>query len=655
MSLESLIQKKTDEVGAYFESVFKVFNEETFPMLKNTAYYDIFDFSVRFYTDLYGYFSNPEFTLQEIDDKIKTFQNMIDFIRKGHFSLEDKSFHSRESLETQYDDGYFEDLEECMTIAMGRFQSESEQNGEVDMQGGSFIPFNLINSYQKDQEFYFDRLESHINAKLEEARSALLRRRHSYRKSRIMAEDTADFTRTEADYTFSEEILKDAEKLESEFEERLLLANIGEKARWAFFLSTVLEKHYFQDVIDYSMYRLYEISGEHNIFEMSVEDALEISEFFYIDIPGFELVRKIGQGAFKQVYLGEADNPKGLSRAIKRIDIDSEWESRILEHYKSIQEWQDAEMFVTPLSRVNSPFVSKVEPSVRDKNENWYLVEEAFEETLEDVLQREGKLDVERALILGIQIAEGLRACHEVGVVHRDLKPSNIGLDKNGYVKLTDFGSLESMSFGTKKGDLVNISYSPSDVLSGEKVNPQANIYSAAMILHKMLTGELPFEPTTPKTNRDLYQKEYQENVSILKDLARKERSEYFLNGFDLGRETTPHLTDYFKSIFLGALTPTLKECIYPDMEQFSIDLAGVISYIKGFTVPHTIEGYNEMKSIYDHSCDDFIIGMFKAYDKERRSDPFVALYRHRGVIDDKSFAQLEEGLKVQYEKRVEE
>ena len=120
--------------------------------------------------------------------------------------------------------------------------------------------------------------------------------------------------------------------------------------------------------------------------------------------------------------------------------------------------------------------------------------------TLEKRLDRDGPLPSGEAAHIAREIASGLAAAHQKGLVHRDIKPSNILLDAvSGRTKVTDFGLArsddEQQSRLTMDGQLAGTPafMSPEQILSPSQVDGRTDVYSLGTILFQMLTGELPF------------------------------------------------------------------------------------------------------------------------------------------------------------------
>jgi tetratricopeptide (TPR) repeat protein len=109
---------------------------------------------------------------------------------------------------------------------------------------------------------------------------------------------------------------------------------------------------------------------------------------------------------------------------------------------------------------------------------------------LASVLRQAGKLPVNRALHYARQIAAGLAAAHEVGVVHRDLKPANIMVDEDDHAVIMDFGIARSGSgTGSGSGIVGTLDYMAPEQAQAKPTDQRADIYAFGMIFREMLVG----------------------------------------------------------------------------------------------------------------------------------------------------------------------
>ncbi|MBA3297762.1 MAG: serine/threonine protein kinase, partial [Acidobacteria bacterium] len=114
-------------------------------------------------------------------------------------------------------------------------------------------------------------------------------------------------------------------------------------------------------------------------------------------------------------------------------------------------------------------------------------------ENLAAVLKRQGKLALPQALLIARQVASGLAAAHEVGVVHRDLKPENIMLEADGDALIMDFGISRSVSgtgTATQLGAVLGtLEYMAPEQAQGQQVDQRADIYSFGLVIYDMIVG----------------------------------------------------------------------------------------------------------------------------------------------------------------------
>ncbi|MHC4087507.1 MAG: serine/threonine-protein kinase [Planctomycetota bacterium] len=126
-----------------------------------------------------------------------------------------------------------------------------------------------------------------------------------------------------------------------------------------------------------------------------------------------------------------------------------------------------------------------------------------------------GELEPPQALAIVPQICEALHYAHTKGIVHRDIKPENILLDKDGNVKIADFGLAKLLDRPanlytlTRAGQRMGTPHymAPEQIENPDQVDHRADIYSLGVVFYEMLTGELPlgrFPPPSKKVKVDV-------------------------------------------------------------------------------------------------------------------------------------------------------
>jgi predicted Ser/Thr protein kinase len=120
---------------------------------------------------------------------------------------------------------------------------------------------------------------------------------------------------------------------------------------------------------------------------------------------------------------------------------------------------------------------------------------------LKQLVQDLQPLPAEQAYEAAIQIAEGLSAIHEAGVIHRDLKTPNIMRDNRGLVRLLDFGIAREMESAglTMAGQVMGTpEYMSPEQALGQKLDFRTDIYSLGIVVYELFTGQVPFRGDNP-------------------------------------------------------------------------------------------------------------------------------------------------------------
>jgi len=221
---------------------------------------------------------------------------------------------------------------------------------------------------------------------------------------------------------------------------------------------------------------------------IAVDDSGQLQRALQTEL-GTEFVveRELGRGGMAVVFLGH-DTLLNRKIAVKVLPPELTFSSKSMtERFK--REAQTA----AKLDHPNIIPVHRVSPGGKLI---WYVMKYLEGEALDDILEREGQLAVDRTVDIISQVASALDYAHQNKVVHRDVKPANIIVDKNGRCTVTDFGIAKALDADTltASGSIIGTPYYMSpEQCKGKKVGPAADQYSLAVMTYQMLGGHVPF------------------------------------------------------------------------------------------------------------------------------------------------------------------
>ncbi len=212
-----------------------------------------------------------------------------------------------------------------------------------------------------------------------------------------------------------------------------------------------------------------------------------------LKIEGYEIRRRLAEGGAGTIYLARRQ-ATGESVCIKVMAArlpsgeESKEAQRLSREYEAI-------------GRVQSPRIVRLyEYGVTDGHV--YLVMEYFPAgSLRELML--GPLPRDAAMQYLQQIAGALDIIHKAGILHRDLKPANIMLRSDGSLALIDFGTAKYAAGHartlTAAGSVIGTpNYMSPEQCAGAELTPASDLYAVGVVLHEMLTGQVPYEAAMP-------------------------------------------------------------------------------------------------------------------------------------------------------------
>ena len=220
-------------------------------------------------------------------------------------------------------------------------------------------------------------------------------------------------------------------------------------------------------------------------------------------ISHFRILEKIGVGGMGEVYLAE-DLSLDRKVALKFLPDVFTGDPERMARFE-----REAKL----LASLNHPNIAAIYGLEQANGKRFLVLEYVEGETLQKRLNK-GGLPVEDALGVCRQIAEGLEAAHEKGVIHRDLKPANVMITAEEKVKILDFGLAKALADETQSIDsshsptitegmtqpgvvLGTAAYMSPEQAKGRPVDKRADIWAFGCILYECLTGKKVFEGET--------------------------------------------------------------------------------------------------------------------------------------------------------------
>ena len=207
-------------------------------------------------------------------------------------------------------------------------------------------------------------------------------------------------------------------------------------------------------------------------------------------IGGYEIIGTVGEGGLGVVYKARQIS-MGRLIALKVL------------HKKWIKDEEFKKRFLLEArlaGRLSHQNLIQVYDVGRQGDLLYFSMEYIDGETVEDIINREGPMDLERALNIALQVMRAIAYMKRFDIVHRDIKPGNIMLTKSGVAKLGDFGFVKSKfdALLAPDGEVLGTPdyISPEQAMGSEDIDWRSDVYSLGCSLYHMLVGNPPFEGT---------------------------------------------------------------------------------------------------------------------------------------------------------------
>src|SRR5271154_484707 len=205
------------------------------------------------------------------------------------------------------------------------------------------------------------------------------------------------------------------------------------------------------------------------------------------EIGSYKILEKLGQGGMGVVYKAV---DTGLDRmvAMKVLNPDLSKNPDLVERFRAEARAQ---------ANLNHTNLATLYAFMVHQGTAIMVMEFVEGETFAQIIRRRGPIPEVEAIPLFRQSLLGIGYAHRAGILHRDIKPSNLMLNKNGLVKVMDFGIAKVIGArgmtrtGTQLGTLA---YMSPEQIQNRNVDIRSDIYELGITLYEMLTGHLPFE-----------------------------------------------------------------------------------------------------------------------------------------------------------------
>ncbi len=204
----------------------------------------------------------------------------------------------------------------------------------------------------------------------------------------------------------------------------------------------------------------------------------------------YQIIEELGRGGMGKIYRA-IDLKLREEVALKVI------KPEIASNKETIARFGNELKLARKISHKN---VGRMYELMEDDGTHYITMEYIPGQDLKRLIRQSGRLTAETAVSIARQVAEGLAEAHRLSVVHRDLKPGNILVDRDGRVKILDFGiALSLLTRNTTDEGMIigTLEYMPPEQVEGRPIDARADVFAFGCVLYEMLTGRSAFSRET--------------------------------------------------------------------------------------------------------------------------------------------------------------
>lgn len=200
----------------------------------------------------------------------------------------------------------------------------------------------------------------------------------------------------------------------------------------------------------------------------------------------YKVIRTIGGGGMAHVYLAR-DMILDRDVAIKVLRYDFAGEDEFLRRFQ--REAQAASSLV-------HPNIVSIYDVGEEETIHFIVMEYVDGMTLKEYIQQHSPVPYEKVIDIMKQMTGAVAFAHQHSIIHRDIKPHNMLIDRDGTVKMTDFGiamALSATSITQTNAVLGSVHYISPEQAKGGMATKKSDIYALGIVMYELLTGKLPF------------------------------------------------------------------------------------------------------------------------------------------------------------------